>query len=309
MNENEMEWNETDSSFRNRVPTNELDSDDEQNTSKDAESIEDKTKQRGKSRPYEKIIQFEDFDFAKKYMEEREDYTYRYIRESHVEGDKLWYTCSNNNKCPKTIYLHMHIDSGLPQLSIPQINSLKARLKIENGQKEKGGFEWRKMLEWCRSHSNIPDDECEVFCVDIDYELLKVKDKDVLKYLRIFISTKRLKNENCKFIEEEEVLSYTESECESEKEEQVKEKKKRGRKRKDVEKNTVRDDDDFDLFKDLPMTSAAANTLSNITHSINNVSLNETQHLNKRAKVDETINKIKENAVRKKSLRRSVRNK
>ena len=80
----------------------------------------------------------------------------------------------------------------MPQLSIPQINSLKARLKIENGQKEKGGFEWRKMLEWCRSHSNIPDDECEVFCVDIDYELLKVKDKDVLKYLRIFISTKRL---------------------------------------------------------------------------------------------------------------------
>jgi len=35
----------------------------------------------------------------------------------------------------------------------------------------------------------------------------------------------RLKNENCKSIEEEEVLSYTESECESEKEEQVKEKK------------------------------------------------------------------------------------
>ena len=89
----------------------------------------------------------------------------------------------------------------------------------------------------------------------------------------------------------------------------MKEKKKRGRKRKDVEKNTVRDDDDFDLFKDLPITSAAANTLSNITHSINNVSLNETQHLNKRAKVDETINKIKENAGRKKSLRRSVRNK
>jgi hypothetical protein len=82
MNENEMEWNETDSSLRNRVPTHKLDgsdSDDEQNT--------------------------------KKYMEERENYTYRYIRESHVEGDKLWYTCSNNNKCPKTIYLHMHIDS------------------------------------------------------------------------------------------------------------------------------------------------------------------------------------------------------
>ena len=79
MNENEMEWNETDSSLRNRVPTNELDgsdSDDEQNTSKDAESIEDKPKLRGKSRPYEKIIQFEDFDSAKKYMEEREDYTY-----------------------------------------------------------------------------------------------------------------------------------------------------------------------------------------------------------------------------------------
>jgi hypothetical protein len=53
------------------------------------------------------------------------------------------------------------------------------------------------------------------------------------------------------------------------------------------------------------MTSAAANTLSNITHSINNVSLNETQHLNKRAKVDETI---KENVGKKKSLRRSVRN-
>ena len=52
MNENEMEWNETDSSLRNRVPTHKLDgsdSDDEQNT--------------------------------KKYMEERENYTYRYIRE------------------------------------------------------------------------------------------------------------------------------------------------------------------------------------------------------------------------------------
>ena len=56
---------------------------------------------------------------------------------------------------------------------------------------------------------------------------------------------------------------------------------------------------DFDLFKDLPIASAAANTLSNITHSINNLSLNETQHLNKRAKVDETINKIKENAGKK----------
>jgi hypothetical protein len=60
----------------------------------------------------------------------------------------------------------------------------------------------------------------------------------------------------------------------------VKEKKKRARKRKDVEKNTVRYDDDFDLFKDLP-------------------SLNETQNLNKRAKVDETINKIIENAGKK----------
>ena len=60
----------------------------------------------------------------------------------------------------------------------------------------------------------------------------------------------------------------------------MKEKKKRARKRKDVEKNTVRYDDDFDLFKDLP-------------------SLNETQNLNKRAKVDETINKIIENAGKK----------
>ena len=80
------------------------------------------------------------------------------------------------------------------------------------------------------------------------------------------------------------------------------------RKRKNVEKNTVRDDDDFDLFKDLPITSAAANTLSNITHSINDVSLNETQNLNKRAKVDKTIKKIIENAGKKKPLRRSVRN-
>ena len=55
---------------------------------------------------------------------------------------------------------------------------------------------------------------------------------------------------------------------------------------------SVEEDDSFNLFANFPMTSATANALSNITHSINNESLNETQRLNKRAKIDETINKI-----------------
>ena len=80
----------------------------------------------------------------------------------------------------------------MPQLTICQINGLKARLRIANGEKETSGCEWRKILEWCTSHSNIPVEEDEVFCVDIDYEIIKVKGKDALKHFRLFCSTKRL---------------------------------------------------------------------------------------------------------------------
>jgi hypothetical protein len=65
------------------------------------------------------------------------------------------------------------LNNGLTQLSKEQIAGLKQRVKVENGDKEKSGFEWRKILEWCNSHSDVPDDEDQVFCVDIDYELMK----------------------------------------------------------------------------------------------------------------------------------------
>ena len=78
------------------------------------------------------------------------------------------------------------------KLSIEQIAGLKQRVKVENGDKEKSGFEWRKILEWCNSHSDVPDDEDQVFCVDIDYELMKAKKSEFLKYFRVFCTTKRL---------------------------------------------------------------------------------------------------------------------
>lgn len=65
-------------------------------------------------------------------------------------------------------------------------------MKIETGVKEKAGFEWRKILEWCNSHSEIPEDDDEVFCVDIDYDIVRVKGRDILKHFRIFCTTKRL---------------------------------------------------------------------------------------------------------------------
>ena len=90
-NPEDMEWEETDSSLKNSVPDNQINNGDDHNTSNDAESIEEKSKLRGRARPYTKIKDFEDYDSAKQYMEkEREDYTYRYTRPSHILGDKMW---------------------------------------------------------------------------------------------------------------------------------------------------------------------------------------------------------------------------
>jgi len=109
MNHDEdMDWQETDSSLINRNPEH-IAEDDENNTSKDASSIEEKPKLRGRARPYDLIKEFENFEAANKYMESL-DYTKRYTRDS-VTGDKIWYTCANRNKCPKTIYLLLNSDS------------------------------------------------------------------------------------------------------------------------------------------------------------------------------------------------------
>ena len=109
--DNEMDWEETDSSLKNIVSMDQFNSDDD--TSKDAESIEiKKPKIRGKGRPYDETYEFPDLETAENFMQtERTEYTYRRTTNSTIEGDKKWFSCSNNNKCPKTLYLHLHIDS------------------------------------------------------------------------------------------------------------------------------------------------------------------------------------------------------
>ena len=69
--------------------------------------------------------------------------------------------------------------------------------------------------------------------------------------------------------------------------------KKRGRKRKNNTKQVDEENENFDLFADVPITSTATalvneTALSNITHSVNNTTLIETQK-SKRVRLNNTI--------------------
>ena len=87
IHDEDMDWQETNSSLINRNPEQTVVDDDENNTSKDASSIEEKPKLRGRARPYDLIKEFENFEAANKYMESL-DYTKRYTRDS-ATGDKI----------------------------------------------------------------------------------------------------------------------------------------------------------------------------------------------------------------------------
>lgn len=108
-----MDWESTDSNLKNRVPSDQIgSSEDDDDTDKDAESIETqiKPKLRGAGRSYILIEEFESLNFSKEARNKNDDYTYRGNRASQA-GEKYLYTCSNNNKCPKTMYLLLHNDS------------------------------------------------------------------------------------------------------------------------------------------------------------------------------------------------------
>jgi len=82
MNHDEdMDWQETNISLINRNPEQTAE-DDEIITSKDVSSIEEKPKLRGRSRPYDLIKEFENFEAANKYMESL-DYTKRDLNQKH----------------------------------------------------------------------------------------------------------------------------------------------------------------------------------------------------------------------------------
>ncbi len=91
----------------------------------------------------------------------------------------------------KTKWTNNEIISSLrrnncPQLTKPQINNLKSRMK----QKRIGTANCLlyQLKEWAERKSLIPDDEDEIFCGGFDF----VEENDVLIDLRIFVTTKRL---------------------------------------------------------------------------------------------------------------------
>jgi len=112
--EEDMDWQETGSTIKNIVSGGGEFIEDSANTSADADEIEEeeaKPRVRGGARHYLKITDYENYTVAKKALDDNDDYFFRYIRESHYDGDKHWYTCANNNKCPKSMYLLLHIYS------------------------------------------------------------------------------------------------------------------------------------------------------------------------------------------------------
>jgi hypothetical protein len=60
---------------------------------------------RGKEKEYDQIEQFPDFITAKTKMETYNTYHFRYEKKSINQGDKSYYSCNNQPKCPKLMYL------------------------------------------------------------------------------------------------------------------------------------------------------------------------------------------------------------
>jgi hypothetical protein len=59
-------------------------------------------------------------------------------------------------------------DQLLPQITTRQLNNLKAALH-NKAVKSKSGL--NELIEWCENHSEIPENDDDVFVGDYDYEL------------------------------------------------------------------------------------------------------------------------------------------
>jgi len=65
-----------------------------------------KKKGRGKERQYEQIEIFPDYITANEIMTTRyTSYHYRYDKKTASQGDKSYYSCNNNPKCRKMMYI------------------------------------------------------------------------------------------------------------------------------------------------------------------------------------------------------------
>jgi hypothetical protein len=59
-------------------------------------------------------------------------------------------------------------DQFLPQITTRQLNNLKSALH-NKAVKSKSGL--NELIEWCENHSEIPENDDDVFVGDYDYEL------------------------------------------------------------------------------------------------------------------------------------------
>ena len=75
----------------------------------------------------------------------------------------------------------------LPQITIMQLNNLKARIKKQDIGTTNATLS--EIIDWCEARQDIPQDDDQIFCGGIDYE---IDDDDEIVSLRVFITTKRL---------------------------------------------------------------------------------------------------------------------
>ena len=77
--------------------------------------------------------------------------------------------------------------NNLPQITKAQLNSLKSRIKQAKFGPSNSCL--HEVVEWCKTKSEVPEDDDEVFCGGCEYHL---NDTDEITFLRIFVTTKRL---------------------------------------------------------------------------------------------------------------------
>jgi hypothetical protein len=80
-------------------------------------------------------------------------------------------------------------EENLPELKRSQINNLKARTKTKiYGSSQCNLID---LINWCEENNKIPEDNDKVFVGGFKH---KIKENNKIKYLRIFLTTKRLIN-------------------------------------------------------------------------------------------------------------------
>ena len=92
------------------IPDHDLDAsyhdqDDDAFNNSETEDSSPIKKGRGKEKEYDQIEKYPDFITAKNKMETYTTYHFRYEKKSINQGDKSYYSCNNQHKCPKLMYL------------------------------------------------------------------------------------------------------------------------------------------------------------------------------------------------------------